>query len=229
MARILFLEDEVKTGKIIAQGLQEEGYEVEHASDGLQGLALYKKGNYDLIITDVLMPRMNGIDFCLEVRKHNTHIPILILSALGLTEDKIKGFDSGSDDYLIKPFDFKELLARIKALLKRTQDPRQMEQTLTYDNLLLNRDTKEVYRSGKMIPLTSKEFSLLEYFMLNQEHLLTKEQIIQHVWGFDFDTGTNILEVYISYLRNKVESREMNKLIHTRKGLGYILKSGEMA
>lgn len=104
-----------------------------------------------------------------------------------------------------------------------------MEQTLTYDNLLLNRDTKEVYRSGKMIPLTSKEFSLLEYFMLNQEHLLTKEQIIQHVWGFDFDTGTNILEVYISYLRNKVESREMNKLIHTRKGLGYILKSGEMA
>ena len=223
------MEDEVKTGKIIAQGLQEEGYEVEHASDGLQGLALYKKGNYDLIITDVLMPRMNGIDFCLEVRKHNTHIPILILSALGLTEDKIKGFDSGSDDYLIKPFDFKELLARIKALLKRTQDPRQMEQTLTYDNLLLNRDTKEVYRSGKMIPLTSKEFSLLEYFMLNQEHLLTKEQIIQHVWGFDFDTGTNILEVYISYLRNKVESREMNKLIHTRKGLGYILKSGEMA
>lgn len=224
MHRILILEDEIKTVKTVTKGLSENGFEVDFALDGEEGLLLVGKKHYDLIITDILMPKVNGIEFCEEIRKQNTGIPILILSALGFTEDKLKGFDAGGDDYLVKPFDFQELLARIKALLKRSLEIKTPQRIIEYADLKLNIDTKEVFRDENPIQLTAKEFNLLEFFMLNKEILLTKEQIIEHVWGLDFDTGTNILEVYISYLRNKIGNKEGSKFIHTRKGLGYIFK-----
>ena len=224
MYKVLILEDEIKTVRTITQGLSENGYAVDFAMDGEEGMILMNKNHYDLIITDIVMPRLNGIEFCQKIRRINTSIPILILSALGLTDDKLRGFESGSDDYLVKPFDFKELLARIKALLKRSHDIKAPPRILEYADLRLNIDTKEVFKNDIPVQLTAKEFSLLEFFMLNSEKLLTKEQIIEHVWGFDFDTGTNILEVYISYLRNKMGKDMSDRLIHTRKGLGYIFK-----
>jgi len=224
MYKVLVLEDEIKTVKTITQGLRESGYEVDFALDGQEGLMLMNAHHYDLVITDILMPNLNGIEFCHTIRKINTTVPILILSALGLTDDKLRGFESGSDDYLVKPFDFKELLARIKVLLKRSHDIKAPPRILEYSDLRLNIDTKEVFKNDLPVQLTAKEFSLLEYFMMNSEILLSKEQIIEHVWGFDFDTGTNILEVYISYLRNKIGKEMSERLIHTRKGLGYIFK-----
>lgn len=224
MYKVLVLEDEIKTVKTITQGLSENGYSVDFALDGQEGLILMNTHHYDLIITDILMPNLNGIEFCHKIRRMNSTIPILILSALGLTDDKLRGFESGGDDYLVKPFDFKELLARIKALLKRSNETKSPQRILEYADLRLNIDTKEVFKNDQPVQLTAKEFSLLEFFMMNTEILLSKEQIIEHVWGFDFDTGTNILEVYISYLRNKIGKDMSDRLIHTRKGLGYIFK-----
>lgn len=225
MYHILILEDELKTVKTISQGLSEEGYIVDYALDGEEGLALASKNYYDLIITDILMPKMDGIEFCRKVRERAINAPVLMLSALSLTEDKLKGFDAGGDDYMIKPFDFDELLARIKVLLRRTKLKQDHPRVLTYAHIQLNLATKEVFIGDKTVELTAKEFALLEYFMLHKEEVLSKEQIIGHVWGLDFDTGTNILEVYISYLRNKIDKHSTDKLLHTRKGLGYMLKS----
>ena len=225
MYKILMLEDEVKTVTTITKGLVENGYDVEYAHDGEQGLDMINSNHYDLIITDILMPKVDGFEVCQKVRQKNQSVPILILSALGLTEDKLKGFDSGSDDYLVKPFDFKELLARVKVLLKRSTEEVAPVNLIQYEGLTLNLDTKEVFSHGKPVQLTAKEFHLLEYFMLNKEIMLTKEQIIEHVWGFDFDPGTNILEVYISYVRNKISHDTTMKYIQTRKGIGYIFKS----
>lgn len=225
MDRILVLEDELKTVKSISKGLSEEGYAVDYALNGEEGLALASKTYYDLIITDILMPKMSGIEFCQRVRAKEINAPILMLSALSLTEDKLKGFEAGGDDYMIKPFDFEELLARIKVLLRRTKVKQDHPRILTYAHIQLNLATKEVFVGNKTVELTAKEFALLEYFMLHKEEVLSKEQIIGHVWGLDFDTGTNILEVYVSYLRNKIDKDTHDKLLHTRKGLGYILKS----
>jgi two-component system copper resistance phosphate regulon response regulator CusR len=225
MYKILMLEDEVKTVTTITKGLLENGYDVEYAHDGEQGLAMIYANHYDLIITDILMPKVDGFEVCQKVRQKNKSVPILILSALGLTEDKLKGFELGSDDYLVKPFDFKELLARVKALLKRSTEEVAVVNLIEYEGLTLNIDTKEVFSNSKPIQLTAKEFHLLEYFMFHKEMLLTKEQIIEHVWGLDFDPGTNILEVYISYVRNKISHDSAVKYIQTRKGIGYIFKS----
>lgn len=225
MPRILVIEDELKTVKTISKGLSEAGYEVDYAMDGEEGLALAGKKYYDLIITDILMPKMSGLEFSRKIREKEINAPILMLSALGLTEDKLKGFDAGGDDYMIKPFDFEELLGRIKVLLRRTSIQQDHPRILSYAHIQLNLATKEVFVGDKTVELTAKEFALLEYFMLHKEEVLSKEQIIGHVWGLDFDTGTNILEVYVSYLRNKIDKYSPNKLLHTRKGLGYILKS----
>jgi len=187
MYKILMLEDEVKTVTTITKGLLENGYDVEYAHDGEQGLAMIYANHYDLIITDILMPKVDGFELCQKVRQKNKSVPILILSALGLTEDKLKGFELGSDDYLVKPFDFKELLARVKALLKRSTEEVAVVNLIEYEGLTLNIDTKEVFSNSKPIQLTAKEFHLLEYFMLHKEILLTKEHIIEHVWGLDFD------------------------------------------
>jgi DNA-binding response OmpR family regulator len=222
--KLLVIEDQIKTADTLQKGLEEKGYSVQLAYDGQKGLELARKSRFDLIITDVIMPRLSGNEFCNEFRKVNSKTPIIMLTALGLTSDKIKGFDSGADDYLVKPFDFEELLARIKVLIHRSQKLLSAENYLFYANLKINPDSKEVYRNDKLIDLTAKEYALLEYFMANRNRIISKEEIAEKVWKLDFDTGTNIIEVYVSYLRNKIDKDFEPKLIHTRKGMGYIFR-----
>jgi two-component system copper resistance phosphate regulon response regulator CusR len=224
MQKILVIEDEVKTAQSIRQGLEEHQFHVDIAYDGIMGKRMALRNKYDMIITDIIMPGKNGIDLCRELRKENLQAPILMLTALGTIADKLEGFDSGADDYLAKPFEFKELLARIKALLKRNPQILQESHHLTYADLELNLDTKKAVRNGKEIDLTAKEFALLHYFILNKGRVLSKVEIAQHVWGIDFDTGTNVVEVYVNYLRKKIDKDFASKLIHTQFGMGYIMK-----
>lgn len=223
--KLLVIEDEIKTANSLRRGFEEKGYEVQIAHNGEDALILTNTSSFDLIVTDIIMPKVNGLEFCRKVRETNTDTPIIMLTALGLTADKIKGFDSGSDDYLVKPFDFEELLARIKVLINRSQKSKSgTSNILTYSNLKLNLDTKEVFRENTLIDLTAKEYALLEFFFRNPNKVVSKEDIAEKVWSIDFDTGTNIIEVYVSYLRNKIDKGFEPKLIHTRKGMGYIFK-----
>lgn len=223
MQRILVIEDEVKTAKSIRQGLEEHSYHVEIAYDGQTGLQLALGENYDLIITDIILPHVNGIELCRKVREEKIQTPILMLTALGGLTDKVEGFDSGADDYLAKPFEFLELLVRIRALLKRSHTAAKAARVLSIANLELNLDTKKASRDGTEIELTAKEFALLEYFIHNQNRVLSKVEIAEHVWGIDFDTGTNVIEVYVNYLRKKIDRDFTPKLIHTQFGMGYIM------
>lgn len=222
--KLLVIEDEIKTAKSLQKGLEEKGYEVQIAYDGETGLMLAERTNFDLIVTDIILPKVNGFEFCKRLRETNNFTPIIMLTALGLTTDKIKGFDSGSDDYLVKPFDFEELLARIKVLINRTQNKFGQHNILIYSNLKLNLDTKEAFRNDKLIELTAKEYALLEFFVRNKHKVISKEDIAEKVWSIDFDTGTNIIEVYVSYLRNKIDKGFEPKLIHTKKGMGYMFR-----
>ena len=178
-----------------------------------------------MIIIDINLPGINGYELCRQIRAQNPHIPVIMLTAMNTTEDKIEGFDAGADDYVIKPFEFKELLVRIRALLKRT-----MNQQLPSGNILkiadleMNIDSKEVYRSGKKILLTAKEFQLLEYFLRNRNRVVSRADIAEKVWEIDFDTHTNVIDVYVNYLRNKIDKNFSLRLIHTQVGMGYILK-----
>jgi two-component system copper resistance phosphate regulon response regulator CusR len=224
MQKILVIEDEVKTAQSIRQGLEEHQFHIDVAYDGIMGKRMALRNNYDMIISDIIMPGKNGIDLCRELRKENLQTPILMLTALGTIADKLEGFDSGADDYLAKPFEFQELLARIKALLKRNPQILQESHLLRYADLELNLDTKKAGRNGKEIDLTAKEFALLRYFILNKGRVLSKVEIAQHVWGIDFDTGTNVVEVYVNYLRKKIDKGFSSKLIHTQFGMGYIMK-----
>jgi two-component system copper resistance phosphate regulon response regulator CusR len=221
--KLLVVEDEIKTANILKKGLEEKGYEVQVANEGVTALSLASKNKYDLIVTDIVMPRLNGLDFCRKLRESRNYTPLIMLTALGLTTDKIKGFDSGSDDYLVKPFDFEELLARIRVQLNRSSRPDSGDE-LTYSDLRLNLVTKEVHRGEKQINLTAKEYALLELFMRHSERVISKEDIAEKVWDINFDTGTNIIEVYVSYLRNKIDKEFSPKLIHTKKGMGYIFR-----
>lgn len=222
--RLLVIEDEVKTANTLRRGLEENGYEVLIAYDGEAGLALAGSNSFDLIITDIIMPKINGLEFTKSLRKINSHTPIIILTALGLTADKLKGYDAGGDDYMVKPFDFEELLAKIKVLINRTQNKPGNGNVLLYSNLKLELDTKEVFRNNTLIELTAKEYALLEFFMRNRNKVISKEDIAEKVWDLDFDTGTNIVEVYVSYLRNKIDKGFEPKLIHTKKGMGYMFR-----
>lgn len=222
--KLLVVEDEIKTAVTLKKGLEENGYEVTVENDGEAALSIAKRSKFDLIITDIVMPKLNGIDFCRKLRENQIDTPLIMLTALGLTADKVKGFESGSDDYLVKPFDFEELLARVKVQLNRRYGKPQPENDLQYCDLRINLVTKEVFRNSQAIILTAKEFALLEFFVRNAGRVISKEEIAGKVWEVNFDTGTNIIEVYVSYLRNKVDRDFSPKLIHTKKGMGYIFR-----
>lgn len=223
--KLLIIEDEKKIATTLKKGLTENGYHVDLAFDGIIGKRLFDSNNYDLIILDINLPGMNGFELCKAIRNSNQQIPIIMLTAMNTTEDKIEGFDTGTDDYMIKPFEFKELLVRIRALLKRT-----MNQQLPTGNILkvadleMNLDTKEVIRAEQPITLTAKEFQLLEYFMRNRNRVLSRADIAERVWEIDFDTQTNVIDVYVNYLRNKIDKKFDTRLIHTQVGMGYIMK-----
>ena len=222
--KILLIEDEPKVASFIKSGLEENGFSCEIAFDGLMGGRMFAAGNYDLIILDINIPYKNGFELCKEIRNINQSIPVLMLTALGTTEDKLLGFDSGADDYLVKPFEFRELLARIRSLLKRTHIAVDGGNILSFLDLEVNLNTYDVIRNGKKIELTQKEFSLLVYLLRNKGKVVSRMDIAENVWDINFDTGTNIIDVYVNFLRKKIDKDFSPKLIHTQTGVGYILK-----
>jgi len=223
--RILIVEDEHKIANSIKKGLEQESYAVDVAYDGTDGFDLASTEDYDVIILDLLLPGMGGVTICKELRKDGIHVPILMLTAKGQLNDKVDGFNAGADDYLVKPFAFEELLARIRALIRRPKTS--FGSVLNYADLSLNTQTYEVKRGKTVIYLSKKEFALLEYLLRHPNIILTKEQLINHVWDYDADILPNTVEVYIGYLRNKIDKPFKNKpaLIHTIRGFGY--KIGE--
>lgn len=222
--RILLIEDEAKTLQSLRQGLDEYGWTVNTATDGLLGLRLALQSDYDVIVSDITMPGMTGLELCRQLRNEGISTPILLLTALSNTDDKVDGLDAGADDYLAKPFEFKELLARIKALSRRNTPALRTENILRIADLEQDLDAKTVRRAGQEIMLTPREFALLEFFLRNQGKVLSKIEIAEKVWDVDFDTGTNVIEVYVNYLRNKLDKGFEQKLIHTQFGQGYVLK-----
>jgi two-component system copper resistance phosphate regulon response regulator CusR len=223
MMNILLVEDEPKTLLFIKKGLEENAYRVDTAEDGRTGKHLALRNHYNLIITDVIMPGMDGRALCSELRDAHIQTPILMLTALGTTSEIVAGLDSGADDYLSKPFEFNELLARIRSLTKRQRIAE--EKNLGIADLTMDVDRKTVKRAGKQIDLTAKEFALLEYFLRNQEKVIPRSELAKNVWNLDFDTGTNMVEVYVNYLRKKIDRDFEKKLIHTQFGMGYVLKA----
>lgn len=222
---ILIIEDERKIADTIKFGLAEHGYDSEVAYDGEIGYRLYSTKKFSLILLDINLPKMNGYDLCKQIRKNNEYIPIIMLTSMNALTDKIDGYEAGADDYMIKPFEFKELLLKIKALLKRAYNiATPVINTLKADTLEVNLESKEVVREGKKINLTAKEFQLLEYLLRNKNRLVSRADIALNVWGIDFDTNTNVIDVYINYIRNKIDKDFVHKLIQTHVGMGYILK-----
>jgi DNA-binding response OmpR family regulator len=223
--RILLVEDEQKIADTLKLGLTEDGYYVETAYDGTIGWKLFQQNKYDLVILDINLPGITGYDLCKKIRNRNTNVPVIMLTALGSLNDKIEGYDSGADDYIIKPFEFKELLMKIRVLLKRTSHQNiPVGTVLKAGDLEMNLDSKEVKRGDANINLTAKEFQLLEYLMRNKNRVVSRSDIAINVWDIDFDTNTNVIDVYINYVRNKVDKKFDRKLIHTQVGMGYILK-----
>lgn len=223
IVKILVIEDEPKVASFIKEGLVELHYVVDVAYDGYTGEKLALNNNYNLIILDIIIPIINGVELCKRIKSIKPQIPILLLTALSTTDDKVSGFEAGADDYLVKPFEFKELLARIKALAKRTLiGPVHTTEELVVADLTLDMAKMVAKRGATTISLTAKEFSLLEFFMRNKGRVLSKPEIAEKVWDVTFDTGTNVVEVYINILRKKIDRDFDKKLIHTRVGLGYI-------
>jgi DNA-binding response OmpR family regulator len=223
--KILLVEDEQKIADTLKLGLTEDGYYVETAYDGTIGWKLFQQNKYDLVILDINLPGITGYDLCKKIRNRNTNVPVIMLTALGSLNDKIEGYDSGADDYIIKPFEFKELLMKIRVLLKRTSHQNiPVGTVLKAGDLEMNLDSKEVKRGDANINLTAKEFQLLEYLMRNKNRVVSRSDIAINVWDIDFDTNTNVIDVYINYVRNKVDKKFDRKLIHTQVGMGYILK-----
>ena len=220
--RILVVEDEAKVGSFIRRALEEESYAVDLCADGLSGLDLARDSRYDLIILDVMLPGMSGVQILETLRKEKLKTPVLIVTAKAQVDQRVKGLDAGADDYLTKPFAIEELLARVRVLLRRGTG--EGMGLLQIEDLILNPATREVTRGGQRIELTSKEYALLEYFMRNAGRVLTRPVIAEHVWNLDFDTFTNVIDVYVNYLRNKIDRGRERKLIHTIRGSGYVLK-----
>jgi len=221
---ILLVEDEIKVAAFIKKGLEKQGFTVEAAADGREAKQFFEANTYNLAILDVNLPYISGIELAAYIRSTNTQIPILMLTALGTTADKLNGFDAGVDDYLVKPFDFMELIARLRALLKRAAKDTEPAHVLRVADLELDLDQKIAHRGGKTSDLTAKEFALLEYLMRNRNRVVSKVDIAEQVWDIGFDTGTNFIEVYINYLRKKIDKDAPTKLIHTVVGMGYMLK-----
>lgn len=225
MYSIGLAEDDHKIASLIKNGLEENGYEVTVMNNGKQALQLFSKADFQLFILDVMMPEITGLEICKSLRELENHTPILMLTALGTVDDKVNGLSAGADDYLVKPFHFRELLARIEALLRRQNLPTASKTNhIIFEDIVLDTQSKEVKRANKVIDLTAKEFHLLELFMRNPNRLLSRQYIAEQVWDISFDTGTNVVDVYINFLRNKIEKGFERKLIHTKIGMGYILK-----
>lgn len=224
MQKILIVEDEKRVADLLKAGLEENGYQTMVAYDGSMGLRLFRSNVFHLVISDIILPKMDGFELCKEIRKLNSQVPVLMLTALGSTDDKLEGFDAGADDYMTKPFDFRELNARVKALLKRdafsvTKAP----ERLSYADLTVDLGMQEVRRQDIPIRLSPKEYNLLVYMVENAERVISRVEIAEKVWNTHFDTGTNFIDVYINYLRKKIDRSFEVKLIHTKPGIGFIL------
>jgi DNA-binding response OmpR family regulator len=224
--KILVIEDEQRVASLIKRGLEENQLLADVAYDGAMGRKLAFQNDYDAVIMDIILPQINGIDLCKQIRKVKPQLPIIMLTALGATDDKVEGLDAGADDYLVKPFDFRELLARIRTVTKRKTSSYSNGYILKIADLELNPQTMVVSRDGKEINLTPKEFKLLKYMMANSDRVLPRSEIAEKVWDTAFDPGTNFIDVYINYLRKKIDRDHSIKLIHTKAGIGFILKAG---
>lgn len=222
--RILLVEDEPKLASFIKKGFENEGYQIDIAYDGRMGKSYFEYNEYNLIILDINLPYINGFELCAIIRKQNIQIPILMLTALDSINDKITGFDTGADDYLVKPFAFNELLVRVRALIKRSANYVNENHVLKIADLELDLLSKSVTRSGKRIDLTTREYALLEYFIRNKGKVISRVTISEQVWDVNFDTNTNIIDVYVSYLRRKIDKGFTPKLIHTVVGMGYVMR-----
>ena len=223
--KILVVEDEPKVAAFIREGLEHLHHEVDVAYDGQFGEKLALKNHYQVIILDIIIPFINGVELCRRIKSHKPGTPVLMLTALGTTDDKVTGFEAGADDYLVKPFEFRELVARINALSKRPQDAGSSSDVLKVADLELDRIKKLARRGDRAIELTAKEYSLLEFLMINRGRVVSRPDIAEKVWEITFDTGTNVVDVYVNILRKKIDKDFETKLIHTRIGMGYILKA----
>ena len=224
MIKILVIEDEKRVADLLKIGLEENGYQVLVAYDGEMGWRLFQSNDFQLIISDIILPKLNGFELCQKIRKADEEIPILMLTALGTADDKLEGFDVGADDYMVKPFDFRELLARVRVLLKRRAVAKvDVVKEISYADLYINLERQEVTRNGEPIKLSPKEYNLLVYLVENAERGVSRVEIAEKVWNTHFDTGTNFIDVYINYLRKKMDKNFEVKLIHTKPGVGFIL------
>ncbi|ODM55395.1 response regulator transcription factor [Elizabethkingia meningoseptica] len=225
MAHILLIEDDDRLSKLIAKGLQEAEFDISIAYDGASGLKLATQKDFDLVVTDIVLPKKDGLDFCKEIKNLKPNLAVVMLTALGTTDDKLEGFDAGADDYLTKPFEMRELVARIRVLLKRFSLQKQQQVfVLKYEGIEMNLEQKTVSRNRTPVKLTPKEFNLLKFMLENTERVLSRSEIAEKVWETHFDTGTNFIDVYINYLRKKIDKDFETKLIHTKAGMGFILK-----
>lgn len=221
---ILIIEDEKKISALIRKGLEEEQYSVTEAHDGEKGEHFLKKESFDLVILDIMLPKKDGLEVLAELRKENNVTPVLMLTAKGSVDDRVRGLDTGADDYIVKPFAVAELLARVRSLLRRKKGTEQFSTVLSIADLTLDLVSHKAVRGGKTIDLTSKEFALLEYFIRNKNKTLNRSTITEHIWNYNFDTGTNIIDVYINHLRSKIDGGFTKKLLHTVRGVGYVMK-----
>jgi two-component system, OmpR family, copper resistance phosphate regulon response regulator CusR len=223
--KILLVEDEQKIADALKMGLTEAGYLADVAYDGAIGWKLFQLHSYDLVVLDINLPGINGYELCKNIRQRNAQVPVIMLTALGALGDKIEGYDAGADDYIVKPFEFRELLMKIRVLLRRTMHQNiPVGTVMKAADLEMNLDSKEVKRGNTVINLTAKEFQLLEYLLRNKNRVVSRSDIAINVWDIDFDTNTNVIDVYINYVRNKVDKHFQQKLIYTQVGMGYILK-----
>ncbi|SDI60832.1 response regulator transcription factor [Chryseobacterium jejuense] len=225
--RILIIEDNSRVSSLLKRGLESQGYQVYISEDAEDAIVLLGKLTFDLAITDIMLPKMTGIDLCKFIKQKYPDLPIIMLTALGTIDEKVEGFDAGADDYMVKPFEIRELFVRIKAILQRSSN-KNREAYLTdleYHDLKINKKINRVFRNGEEIELTPKEFKLLVFLVNNAERILTREEIADNVWGNHFDTGTNYIDVYIAYLRKKIDKNFDTKLIHTKPGVGFIFAS----
>ncbi|MBW4651456.1 MAG: response regulator transcription factor [Kaiparowitsia implicata GSE-PSE-MK54-09C] len=219
---ILLVEDEIKLARFIELELTAEGYQTSVAHDGLTGLSMIREATPDLLVLDWMLPGMTGLDVCRRLRSTGNKVPVIMLTARDEVRDRVDGLDAGADDYLVKPFSIDELMARIRANLRRNQE--ENPDLLEYEDLSLNRQTREVLRGSRAIELTAKEFDLLEYLISHPRQVITRDQILEKVWGYDFMGDSNIIEVYVRYLRLKLEAQDEKRLVHTVRSVGYVLR-----
>jgi DNA-binding response OmpR family regulator len=227
LKNILLIEDDSNVRAFVIKGLQEEGFLISSAKNGEDGIAIFEAGHFDLILLDIMLPGMSGIDVCIKLRASGD-IPIILLTALGTSENVALGLNSGADDYIVKPFKFIELIARINSILRRVDaaesHPKELKNILSFADVEINDDFKEVRRGGELINLTSTEYRLLKMFIMNPNRVLSRAEILEEVWGVNFDMGTNVVDVYVNYLRKKLDKQGAEKLIHTLIGMGYVIK-----